>query len=171
VRDAAWALRQAGQELVVTPGAVPFEDGDYIAWWRLDRDTGLAVGDVRYEGTFYAGAASSFPDFILNLLGNYAAPVSFLADVDKCLFAGASAALQGDEYNVVCCLAFSAGKYAINNAFGIYMNGVFGNAGELPGGGGAAGGLSAGAIEKLLELEWNLITATPLDDPCAASGG
>lgn len=76
----------SGQVVVATPGAVKSGDADpIIAWWRFDKRTGQGLGELRFEGTFYGGVPGML------------ATAKLLVDLDKCLYAGASAALMGGE--------------------------------------------------------------------------
>lgn len=76
----------SGQVVVATPGAVKSDAADpIIAWWRFDKRTGQGLGELRFEGTFYGGVPGTL------------ATAKLLVDLDKCLYAGASAALMGGE--------------------------------------------------------------------------
>lgn len=80
------AAAYAGDVLVSTPGPVASEGHEpLIAWWRFDRRTGRTLGELRFEGTFYGGV----PGMV--------ATAKLLVDLDKCLYAGAGAALMGAE--------------------------------------------------------------------------
>lgn len=80
------ASAYSGQVVVATPGAVKSDAADpIIAWWRFDKRTGQGLGELRFEGTFYGGVPGML------------ATAKLLVDLDKCLYAGASAALMGGE--------------------------------------------------------------------------
>lgn len=116
VQAAAQDRQDEGYALVVSPGPVPFGGDNFVAWWRIDPQ-GVALGEVRNEGTFFGEAA----------------PVQFIADVDKCLYATASDALAGQATpDNDCCIARAAIAYELT---------AFSDAAlaELPAGGNLAG--------------------------------
>lgn len=72
VREAAEQILDAGEQLVTSPGPVTAQDGNaYIGWWRV-AETGFALGEIRYDGTFYGGGAAS-------AIGNFAHCLAFQA--------------------------------------------------------------------------------------------
>lgn len=80
------ASAYAGDALVSTPGAVKSGTAEpIIAWWRFDKRTGRALGELRFEGTFYGGVPGML------------ATAKLLVDLDKCLFIGATGSLMGGE--------------------------------------------------------------------------
>lgn len=73
VRDAASAPYNAYTTLIVSPTDVAAADGStYMAWWRIDERTGHALGELRYDGTFYGGGVAS-------AIGNFAHCLAFQA--------------------------------------------------------------------------------------------
>ncbi|MDP3504843.1 MAG: VWA domain-containing protein [Myxococcales bacterium] len=79
VRDAAAAHTNA--VLIVGVGLGDDPSAPQLAWWRLDKETGQTLSEVRYDGTFYGGAAG----------------VKLIIDIDKCLYVAAAEALSGKE--------------------------------------------------------------------------
>lgn len=118
VQEAAEARMDDGDQLVVSPGeAVALDDGTYVGWWRVAEATGFALGEMRYDGTFYGGGAAS-------AIGNFA----------HCLAFQAIQALTCHAQvipNVDCCKV----QVLLALLFGM-----------LPGGGEALAGLQAGGL-------------------------
>ncbi|MDP1915059.1 MAG: vWA domain-containing protein [Myxococcales bacterium] len=79
VRDAAAAY--TNEVLIVGTGLGDDPSAPQLAWWRLDKETGRTLSEVRYDGTFYGGAAG----------------VKLIIDIDKCLYVAAAEALSGNE--------------------------------------------------------------------------
>lgn len=95
VQDAAKNRAKNFETLVSTPGAAPFAGSSYVAWWRFNR-AGMSLGEIRFDGTFYGGAASA---------------AKAVGTLDYCLAAQAVAALTSAERvvpDVECCLALAA---------------------------------------------------------------
>jgi hypothetical protein len=73
VRDAAESRMKDGDRIIVSPGDVAALDGNtYVGWWRVAEETGFALGEMRYDGTFYGGGAAS-------AIGNFAHCLAFQA--------------------------------------------------------------------------------------------
>ena len=118
VQEAAEARLDDGDQLVVSPGeVVALDDSTYVGWWRVAEETGFALGEMRYDGTFYGGGAAS-------AIGNFA----------HCLAFQAIQALTCHAQvipNVDCCKV----QVLLALLFGM-----------LPGGGEALAGLQAGGL-------------------------
>jgi streptogramin lyase len=89
VQQAARNRQLAEEELIATPGPVDHQGLSVVAWWRVDKRTGSALGEVRLDGTFYGGVTG----------------VKFLANLDACLWAASIASLQNGRIkpDLACC--------------------------------------------------------------------
>jgi len=106
VREEAALLTDTA--LIVTTGQGTAGEEPQIAWWRLDRTTGRTHSEIRYDGTFYGGAAE----------------VKLIIDIDKCLYVGAAAALSGaEECDITPCIKKAWDDYMQNVALE-YLSGA-----------------------------------------------
>lgn len=103
VVETAWRQRRAsGEEVLASlPTGAPFEgDGNaYLAWWRVDELTGMTIGEMRYDGTFYGGAS---------------AVATYVATLTYCLASQAVAALSSAERvipDVACCFKIAFNEF------------------------------------------------------------
>lgn len=131
VQDAASARRSRGYELIVTPGPAAFGGGEYTAWWRIDNRTAETLGEVRYDGTFYGGAAA----------------IQLVADFDHCLFSAAILALQDGRSipDTACCIESAVQDFIR----GIVLDYISGGMSQLASG--LELGMNASAIYMTLE--------------------
>ncbi len=94
VIEAGRQRRRNREVLLMTPGPMSFLGEDLIAWWRVNRDTGMALGEIRYDGTFYGGIAVA----------------KAVSSFNECLATQAVLALRGARLHpqVKCCMVHAA---------------------------------------------------------------
>lgn len=94
VIEAGRQRRRNREILLMTPGPMSFLGEDLIAWWRVNRNTGLALGEIRYDGTFYGGIAVA----------------KAVSAFNECLATQAVLALRGARLHpqVKCCMVHAA---------------------------------------------------------------
>ncbi|TNE51181.1 MAG: VWA domain-containing protein [Deltaproteobacteria bacterium] len=94
VIEAGRQRRRNREILLMTPGPMSFLGEDLIAWWRINRDTGMALGEIRYDGTFYGGIAVA----------------KAVSSFNECLATQAVLALRGARLHpqVKCCMVHAA---------------------------------------------------------------
>lgn len=127
-RQLPTAVLEAGRQRIrnremlwMTPGPIPFLGQRLIAWWRVHRDSGMALGEIRYDGTFYGGIAVA----------------KAVSSFNECLATQAVLALRGARLHpqIKCCMVHAAKTWleenvdelvggAVNNAAVKFMAGV-----------------------------------------------
>ena len=94
IREAAKARRRLGESLISSPGPVRFLGSKQFAWWRIEQQSGMAIGEIRYDGTFYGGIAA----------------MKAISTMNECLASQAILALRGVRLypDVKCCMRLAA---------------------------------------------------------------
>ncbi|MCC7539108.1 MAG: hypothetical protein IT379_22995 [Deltaproteobacteria bacterium] len=84
--------------MLVTRGPVSFGGVDLVAWWRVHYRTGMPLGEIRYDGTFYGGVAMLAPPLLPTVVGA-------IGEYNACLWSASILAFQDGRSvpDVQCC--------------------------------------------------------------------